>query len=45
MQLKTYQLETLAVLRAFLEQSRIAGPKAAFESIVNEEEQAMPSVV
>ena len=40
MQLKTYQQETLDVLRSFLEQSRIAGPKAAFEAIVNGEEQA-----
>jgi type III restriction enzyme len=40
MELKTYQLETLAVLRAFLEQSRMAGPRAAFEAIVNGEEQA-----
>ncbi len=39
MQLKQYQLDTLATLRKFLENSRIAGPQNAFNAIVDEPEQ------
>ena len=39
MLLKDYQIETLATLRRFLENSRIAGPQSAFNAIVNEPEQ------
>ena len=35
MKLKQYQADTLAVLRRFLEEARIAGPKNAYEAITN----------
>ena len=40
MELKRYQAETLAVLRRFLEDARVAGPKGAYEAITSEPEQA-----
>lgn len=40
MQLKQYQADTLAILRRFFEEARIAGPKAAYEAITKEPEQA-----
>ena len=40
MQLKQYQTDTLDTLRRFFEQARIAGPKAAYEAITTEPEQA-----
>ena len=40
MQLKAYQADTLAVLRRFLEEARIAGPGNAYEAITREPEQA-----
>ncbi len=40
MQLKPYQTDTLNTLRRFFEQARIAGPKAAYEAITTEPEQA-----
>ena len=40
MQLKRYQAETLTVLRGFLEEARIAGPKNAYEAVTREPEQA-----
>ena len=40
MQLKPYQADTLAILRRFLEEARIAGPKNAYEAITREPEQA-----
>ena len=40
MQLKPYQNDTLAVLRRFLEEARIAGPRNAYEAITGEPEQA-----
>ena len=40
MQLKQYQTDTLDTLRQFFEQARIAGPKAAYEAIAAEPEQA-----
>lgn len=40
MQLKQYQADTLAVLRRFLEEARLHGPKAAYEAITQEPEQA-----
>lgn len=40
MQLKIYQTVTLATLRRFFEDARVAGPKAAYEAIVSEPEQA-----
>lgn len=40
MKLKQYQADTLAVLRRFLEEARIAGPKNAYEAITKEPEQA-----
>ncbi len=40
MNLKQYQSDTLAVLRRFLEEARIAGPKSAYEAITGEPEQA-----
>ena len=40
MQLKQYQTHTLDTLRRFFEQARLAGPKAAYEAIANESEQA-----
>ena len=39
MQLKQYQADTLAILRRFFEEARIAGPKAAYEAITKEPEQ------
>lgn len=39
MQLKPYQADTLAVLRRFLEEARVAGPKAAYEGITGEPEE------
>ena len=41
MQLKPYQTDTLNTLRRFFEQARLAGPKAAYEAIANEPEQAV----
>ena len=38
MKLKQYQSDTLAVLRRFFEEARIAGPKSAYETITNEPE-------
>ena len=40
MLLKPYQAEALDTLRRFLEEARIAGPKAAFEAIVGDPERA-----
>ena len=40
MELKRYQADTLAVLRRFLEEARVAGPKNAYEAITREPEQA-----
>ncbi len=40
MQLKQYQTDTLDTLRRFFEQARIAGPKAAYEAVTAEPEQA-----
>ena len=40
MQLKQYQTDTLAILRRFFEEARVAGPKAAYEVLVDEPEQA-----
>ncbi|WP_323809479.1 DEAD/DEAH box helicase [Sphingobium baderi] len=40
MLLKTYQTETLGVLRRFLEDARLHGPKAAYEAITQEADQA-----
>lgn len=40
MQLKQYQTATLTILRRFFEEARIAGPKAAYEVLVDEPEQA-----
>ena len=40
MQLKPYQTDTLDTLRRFFEQARLAGPKAAYEAIATEPEQA-----
>ena len=40
MELKRYQSETLAVLRCFLEDARVAGPRGAYEAITREPEQA-----
>jgi type III restriction enzyme len=40
MQLKPYQQQTLDALRRFLEAARLAGPKAAYETITREPEQA-----
>lgn len=39
MQLKQYQTDTLAILRRFFEEARIAGPKAAYETLAGEPEQ------
>ena len=38
--LKQYQDDTLAILRRFLENARLRGPKAAYEAITSEPEQA-----
>ena len=40
MQLKQYQTDTLAILRRFFEEARIAGPKAAYEVLVDDPNQA-----
>ncbi len=40
MKLKQYQANTLDVLRLFLEEARVAGPKNAYEAITKEPEQA-----
>jgi type III restriction enzyme len=40
MLLKTYQTETLGTLRRFLEDARLHGPKAAYEAITQEPDQA-----
>ena len=40
MQLKRYQIDALATLRRFLEESRVAGPKNAYESITRDPELA-----
>ena len=40
MKLKEYQSETLAVLRRFFEEARVAGPKHAYEAITRAPEQA-----
>ena len=40
MQLKPYQADTLAILRRFFEEARIAGPRNAYEAITREPEQA-----
>lgn len=40
MLLKDYQTATLATLRRFFEEARLRGPKAAYEAIVGEPEQA-----
>ena len=40
MKLKGYQSETLAVLRRFFEEARVAGPKNAYEAITRAPEQA-----
>jgi type III restriction enzyme len=39
MELKQYQTDTLTVLRRFLEEARVAGPKNAYEAITKEPEQ------
>ena len=40
MQLKQYQADTLAVLRRFFEEARMAGPRNAYETITKEPEYA-----
>jgi type III restriction enzyme len=40
MKLKEYQTDTLAVLRRFLEEARVAGPKNAYDSVTKTPEQA-----
>ena len=40
MNLKDYQKDTLSVLRRFLEEARIAGPKTAYHNITREPEQS-----
>ncbi|MDE2979131.1 MAG: DEAD/DEAH box helicase family protein [Acidobacteriota bacterium] len=40
MELKRYQDDALAILRKFLEEARVAGPKAAYERITGATEQA-----
>ena len=40
MRLKQYQDDTLAILRRFLEDARLHGPKAAYETITSEPDQA-----
>jgi type III restriction enzyme len=40
MRLKQYQTDTLAILRRFLEEARIAGPKNAYDSVTRTPEQA-----
>ena len=39
MRLKAYQTDTLSVLRRFLEEARVIGPKNAYEAITREPEQ------
>ena len=39
MKLKDYQTDTLAVLRRFLEEARVAGPKNAYDAVTSEPEQ------
>ncbi len=41
MKLKPYQTDTLNTLRRFFEHARLAGPKAAYETITTEPEQAV----
>lgn len=40
MKLKDYQTDTLAVLRRFLEEARVAGPKNAYDAVTSAPEQA-----
>jgi type III restriction enzyme len=40
MELKQYQTDTLAILRRFLEEARVAGPRSAYDAITTEPEQA-----
>ena len=40
MELKRYQIETLAVLRRFFEEARVGGPKNAYGTVTQEPEQA-----
>ena len=40
MKLKRYQTDTLAILRRYLEEARIVGPRNAYETITREPEQA-----
>ena len=40
MELKEYQAQTLAVLRRFFEEARLAGPKNAYEAITRDPDQA-----
>jgi type III restriction enzyme len=40
MKLKQYQTDTLDILRRFLEEARVAGPKNAYESVTKTPEQA-----
>ena len=40
MKLKQYQADTLAVLRRFFEEARVAGPKNAYETLTRKPEQA-----
>lgn len=40
MKLKQYQTDTLDVLRRFLEEARVAGPKNAYDSVTKEPDQA-----
>lgn len=40
MKLKQYQTDTLAILRRFLEEARVAGPKNAYDSVTQAPEQA-----
>ena len=40
MELKRYQVDTISILRRFLEEARVAGPKNAYEAITGEPNQA-----
>lgn len=40
MRLKQYQADTLAILRRFLEEARVAGPKNAYDALTSDPEQA-----
>ena len=40
MKLKQYQTDTLIILRRFLEEARVAGPKNAYDTLTSEPEQA-----